>query len=150
MEKIHKTDAEWRAQLTQEQYEITRLSAASSTTRKGRDPIIASAVTCRCSHPTPNSPRGLAGPAFLHRSTKTTSPITTTPVTACAGQRSPVLAAMPTWVMCSTTGPNRLAYATVSTQFRSISSLRKTGRHDHARKQSHICCGMLLGCRRQL
>ena len=105
VEKIEKTDAEWRAQLTPEQYHIVRRKGLSGlllvrfTRIMTTGCITASLAGRSCSLPTPSLSRGAGGRAFIFRSTTRLSRRMRTIAWGCGGSRRPARGVERIWDM---------------------------------------------------
>ena len=133
MEKVQKSDSEWREQLTDEQYEVTRKAGTERAftgaywDTKTRAPTAASAAAELFDSET-KFDSGTGWPSFFRaRRRRAPSSCAGQQPASCAAPRSSAAAATPTSATSSTTARRRPASATASTRRRS-SSTRATAR----------------------
>ena len=118
--EIEKTDAQWRAQLTPQQYQILRKQGTESPWSSpllksiARGLLPAPAATCRCSPPKPSSTAAPAGRASISRCKTPSAPPKTAPW-ACCVPRCIAADAVAISGTSLTMGQNPLVYATAWT-----------------------------------
>ena len=133
MEKVKKTDAEWREQLSPEEYEVARKKGTERAfTGKYWDNKEKGMYRCvGCGAPVFDSETkfdsGTGWPSFYAagRGPRTSRPRRTA-ASSCAAPRCTAAAATPTWATSSTTARTRPASATASTPARWTSTRRSS------------------------
>ena len=144
--EVEKTDAEWRAQLTPQQYEILRNEApnarsparCSMSTAKAPSP--APAATCRCSRRKPNTKAAPDGRASISRWTMRWANGKTAP-SACCAAKSIAAAAAAISATCSMTVQSRPACATAWTVLRCNSIRQRQRRASPTLAYAELCPG---------